>query len=140
MGWSIKKLGGSQRAELPSGRKTFSSTGRGWHPLAYATFEGTIPEGEYGGGTVMLWDEGTWEPLDDPDEGLKKGKLVFILHGKKLKGEWALVRTALKGAKPNWLLIKKNDEYANVVDDAELLDTVSVKTGRSMEEIAKKNS
>ena len=62
------------------------------HPLDYGGFEGTIPKGEYGGGTVMLWDRGTWEPLDDPHEGLKKGKLQFRLHGERLKGGWALVR------------------------------------------------
>ena len=61
------------------------------HPLDYGGFEGTIPEGEYGGGTVMLWDEGTWEPIGDPHEGLEKGDLKFVLHGKRMKGEWVLV-------------------------------------------------
>ena len=62
------------------------------HPLDYGDFEGTIPKGEYGGGTVMLWDEGTWEPVGDPEEGLAKGDLKFILHGERLKGKWVLVR------------------------------------------------
>ena len=62
------------------------------HPLEYGNFEGTIPEGEYGGGTVMLWDRGTWEPHGDVDEALKKGKLNFCLHGERLKGDWVLVR------------------------------------------------
>ena len=62
------------------------------HPLEYGGFEGTIPKGEYGGGTVMLWDRGTWEPLDDPHEGLKEGKLHFRLSGERLKGGWALIR------------------------------------------------
>src|SRR5690554_3897035 len=61
------------------------------HPLDYGDFEGTIPEGEYGGGTVMLWDEGTWEPVGDPRAGLEKGDLKFRLHGKRMKGEWVLV-------------------------------------------------
>src|SRR5215218_10647812 len=60
------------------------------HPIDYASFEGVIPQGEYGGGTVMVWDQGTWEPEVDPDKGLKHGKLRFSLHGQKLKGSWAL--------------------------------------------------
>src|ERR1700744_2995749 len=61
------------------------------HPVSYGSFEGTIPKGQYGGGTVMLWDEGTWEPVGDPHKGLKNGKLVFKLHGERLTGEWTLV-------------------------------------------------
>ena len=63
------------------------------HPLDYGTFEGTIPKGEYGGGTVMLWDRGTWEPIADPVEGFAKGDFKFRLHGEKLEGDWVLVRT-----------------------------------------------
>jgi bifunctional non-homologous end joining protein LigD len=63
------------------------------HPLEYGSFEGVIPEGEYGGGTVMVWDHGTWEPEVDAADGLKNGELKFSLHGKKLRGSWALVRT-----------------------------------------------
>src|SRR4029079_10512339 len=80
------------------------------HPLDYGDFEGTIPEGEYGGGTVMLWDEGTWEPVGDPDEALAKGDFKFILHGERLKGKWVLVRMrprpGEKSKHENWLLIK----------------------------------
>src|SRR5438874_12572921 len=81
------------------------------HPLDYGGFEGTIPKGEYGGGTVMLWDKGTWEPEGDPHEGLKEGKLSFTLKGKRLKGGFTLVRMRKAGggksARENWLLIKQ---------------------------------
>ncbi len=90
------------------------------HPMEYGGFEGTIPKGQYGGGTVMLWDEGTWEPLGDADESLAKGNLKFILHGKKLQGKWVLVRMGGKAAneaKPNWLLIKEHDEYEQAAGD-----------------------
>ena len=91
------------------------------HPLDYGSFEGTIPQGQYGGGTVMLWDHGTWEPIGNPDRDLARGNLTFILHGKRLKGRWHLVR--LRGKRPgdtkreNWLLIKGKDEYADVNGD-----------------------
>ena len=90
------------------------------HPVEYGSFEGVIPEGEYGGGTVMLWDQGTWTPEDpDVDDALQKGELKFELHGKKLRGSWVLVRT--KGGfggskKPQWLLIKHRDEHASTED------------------------
>ena len=106
-----------------------------------ASFEGTIPDSEYGGGTVMLWDTGTWEPQEgvDVDEGLRKGKLAFLLHGERLKGKWALVRLRArnKNDKDNWLLIKELDDY--VRRDGKLIvdrETTSVKSGRTMEEIA----
>ena len=94
------------------------------HPLDYGGFEGTIPKGEYGGGTVMLWDRGTWEPLGDPHEGLKKGTLQFRLHGERLKGGWALVRMPPRGKekRENWLLIKERDEDADEADP--LLDEI----------------
>lgn len=85
------------------------------HPLDYANFEGVIPEGEYGAGTVEIWDKGTFEIAKghpSADESLKDGRLEFVLHGKKLKGIFALVRTKMDGKDDNWLLIKKNDEYA----------------------------
>ncbi len=112
------------------------------HPIEYGGFEGTIPKGQYGGGTVMIWDQGTWEPVTDVDEGLKKGQLKFILHGKKLKGHWALIR--MKGdrfgekGKNNWLLIKEHDEYERTASDPAITDEEpnSVVTGRSMEQIA----
>lgn len=109
------------------------------HPLSYGSFEGIIPEGQYGGGTVMLWDRGTWEPTFDPHAGLKKGHLAFVLHGERLKGAWDLVRMHNREKKENWLLIKKKDKEARSNGAAsDFLDsqTASVKTGRSMEEIA----
>ncbi|MCD8138896.1 MAG: hypothetical protein LUE17_03795 [Planctomycetaceae bacterium] len=106
------------------------------HPLDYRSFEGTIPKGEYGGGSVMIWDVGTWTPLVDVEDGLKEGNLKFSLDGKRLKGKWALIHIKPReGEKDNnWLLIKERDEYENSRDIAEY-DT-SVATGRTMEEIA----
>jgi bifunctional non-homologous end joining protein LigD len=92
------------------------------HPLDYANFEGVIPEGEYGGGTVMVWDTGTWEPdgplSHDPDAALAKGDFKFKLFGKKLHGSWVLVRTRGFGsaADRSWLLIKHRDKYASTRD------------------------
>jgi bifunctional non-homologous end joining protein LigD len=111
------------------------------HPMEYGGFEGTIPKGQYGGGTVMLWDEGTWEPVGDPDAGLAKGNLKFILHGKKLHGKWVLVRMGGRAAreeKPNWLLIKEHDEYERKPDDPSILDEApdSAISGRSLDAIA----
>ncbi|MBI2520931.1 MAG: DNA ligase D [Bdellovibrio sp.] len=81
------------------------------HPLEYASFHGTIPKGEYGAGEVFIWDKGTWVGVGDPRFGLKKGKLEFTLKGKKLKGNFVLIRLAnIKSSKPNWLLMKKADE------------------------------
>ena len=76
------------------------------HPYSYGSFEGTIPEGEYGAGQVLIWDTGTWTPEGDPHAGLKKGHLSFTLHGKYLKGRWNLVRTNLGDQQKNWLLLK----------------------------------
>jgi bifunctional non-homologous end joining protein LigD len=89
------------------------------HPLEYAKFEGIIPEGQYGGGTVMVWDQGTWEPEMDVESGLRNGELKFSLHGKKLHGSWVLVRTKRGPGKtehPAWLLIKHRDRYASPAD------------------------
>jgi bifunctional non-homologous end joining protein LigD len=83
------------------------------HPLSYNGFEGTIPRGQYGAGTVIVWDHGTWEPVVDPHQGLKDGRLVFTLHGHKLLGQWELVRIAKPGDKQEpWLLFKKRDRFA----------------------------
>ena len=83
------------------------------HPLSYASFEGTIPPKQYGAGTVIVWDHGSWEPVGDPHEGMQKGKLLFKLHGEKLAGLWELVRIAKPGDKQDpWLLFKKRDEWA----------------------------
>ncbi len=110
------------------------------HPLQYGDFEGTIPDGQYGGGTVLLWDRGTWEPEGDPHEAYEKGRLTFRLDGEKLKGTWHLVRMAKRPRErqPSWLLIKADDAQARTEDDPDILEEapLSVKTGRSLEEIA----
>ena len=106
------------------------------HPLEYRNFEGTIPKGEYGGGVVMLWDEGYWEPYGDVEEGLREGVLKFVLKGRRLKGKWALVRLKAKAGetKDNWLLLKEKDEYAKTADGISEF-TTSIRTGRTMTEI-----
>lgn len=106
------------------------------HPLEYRNFEGVIPKGEYGGGTVMLWDEGVWEPFEDVENGLKEGSLKIILKGSRLKGKWALVRLKQeKEGKNNWLLIKEKDKYA-LDNDGISKFTTSIRSRRTMEEIA----
>jgi bifunctional non-homologous end joining protein LigD len=109
------------------------------HPLDYGDFEGTIPDSEYGGGTVQLWDRGTWES-DDPDHGFKKGDLKFTLHGDKLHGSWVLVRMKgdrYGGKRTNWLLIKHRDEFAKDGEGESILEEDrSVASGRSMAQIA----
>jgi bifunctional non-homologous end joining protein LigD len=110
------------------------------HPLEYGNFEGTIPKGEYGGGTVLLWDRGTWEPNGDPHEMMRKGDLKFTLHGRKLKGSWVLVRMKTlpeRGDKEEWLLIKHRDEEATETDGQRVLreQPESVASGRSLDEI-----
>jgi bifunctional non-homologous end joining protein LigD len=108
------------------------------HPLDYGDFEGTIPKGQYGGGTVMLWDEGHWEPRGDPEQGLKDGMLKFDLDGNRLKGGFALVRLPKKGKekRENWLLIKEKDRYVARDKDPLKAWTTSVATGRDLDEIA----
>src|SRR5271155_3351970 len=114
------------------------------HPMEYGGFEGIIPKGQYGGGTVMLWDHGTWEPQPghtDVDEGLRTGSLKFIMHGEKMKGKWALIRMGGKFAnerKPNWLLIKEHDDFEQTDQDPPVTDEFpnSVVTKRSIEQIA----
>ncbi len=115
------------------------------HPLDYGDFEGTIPDGQYGGGTVQLWDRGYWIPEGEPHEGLKKGDLKFTLAGERLKGSWVLVRMRwdLKGGsrgssgRTNWLLIKHRDQFAVEGDDDKLLDeATSVASGRTLKEIS----
>src|SRR3954468_9451120 len=109
------------------------------HPLDYGDFEGTIPDDQYGGGSVMLWDRGTWES-DDPDRGFKKGDLKFVLHGDKLHGSWVLVRMKgdrYGGKRTNWLLIKHRDEFVKEGDANDILDEdKSVASGRTMAQIA----
>lgn len=103
------------------------------HPVDYADFEGVIPEGEYGGGTVMVWDYGTYEPenTDDVAAALRKGELKFSLNGKKLKGSWVLVRTRDR----QWLLIKHKDYYTTEEDVTEIAPA-SILTRRTLAEIA----
>ncbi len=109
------------------------------HPLEYGNFEGTIPKGEYGGGTVIVWDKGSWTPLGDPHKGLAKGHLEFELHGKKLGGRWHLIRMAGKPRekRENWLLIKGEDEAARPEGAADILEErpESAKTGRVIDEV-----
>ena len=114
------------------------------HPLDYGGFEGTIPAGEYGGGTVMLWDRGTWEPLEDPHEGLARGELKMRLFGERMKGEWVLVHmkgrdTRRRGGpdRENWLLIKHRDSYARDKDTLTTRFTRSVASGRDFDAIAR---
>jgi len=112
------------------------------HPLDYGDFEGTIPKGQYGGGTVMLWDRGFWAPLGDesPEEQLRKGELKFVLAGEKLKGSWVLVKMKgdrFGGKRNNWLLIKHKDEGAHAGDSDKILSLDrSVASNRTMEQIA----
>lgn len=109
------------------------------HPVEYGKFEGTIPKGEYGGGTVMLWDRGYWRANQDVDEGLEKGKLSFWLDGERLQGNWALVRLRKRSSKDkdNWLLIKEIDEHVRKTGKPVTEREVkSVTTGRTMAEIA----
>ncbi|MDO7841907.1 DNA ligase D [Sphingomonas immobilis] len=110
------------------------------HPLDYARFEGTIPKGEYGGGTVMLWDNGTWEsiPGKDPRQTLPEGHLHVILHGRRMRGEWILFRLKPRGKEKaeNWILRKVNDAFAGGSDDLVGIHLTSVDTDRTMDEIA----
>jgi bifunctional non-homologous end joining protein LigD len=110
------------------------------HPLAYGDFEGTIPKGEYGGGTVIVWDRGTWKPLGDARKAYAKGHLEFELDGEKLHGRWHLVRMHGKPGekRENWLLIKGDDEFAAVDGKDDLLEErpESVKTGREIADVA----
>jgi len=115
------------------------------HPIEYNAFEGTIPKGEYGGGTVMIWDRGTYEydgdddvePVDGLREGYARGDFKFVLHGKRLKGSWVLVRTRRGDPKrAQWLLIKHRDEYAEPGSEVVEEYLASAATGRTMDEIA----
>lgn len=114
------------------------------HPLEYGKFEGTIPKGQYGGGTVQLWDRGTWKPKsDNPQQDLAKGALKFELVGKRMHGAWALIRmrddprTRTSQPRHNWLLIKERDEAARPGDPEALSsEDTSVATGRTLDEIA----
>jgi bifunctional non-homologous end joining protein LigD len=118
------------------------------HPMEYGGFEGIIPQGQYGGGTVMVWDQGTWSPqpgYEGVNDGLKNGTLKFTMHGKKMKGNWTLVRMNARpgsrwgnSTKPNWLLIKEHDEFERTKDDPAITDEApnSAVTGRTLDQIA----
>jgi len=114
------------------------------HPIEYNTFEGTIPKGQYGGGTVMLWDRGTYEAedgggVDALREGFERGDLKFVLHGKRLEGGWVLVRMRRgESGRAQWLLIKHRDETADASYDVTAEVTTSVASGRTMDEIAER--
>ncbi len=118
------------------------------HPIEYNAFEGTIPKGEYGGGTVMLWDKGTYtyggsdpDPLEGLRRGFQKGDFKFVLQGKRLQGSWVLVRTRRDAKnRAQWLLIKHRDEYAVPGSDVTKEHQTSVVSGRTMEEIAQGRS
>jgi len=115
------------------------------HPIEYNRFEGTIPEGEYGGGTVMLWDRGTYEPEagggeDALREGYRRGDLKILMHGKRMQGGWVLVRMRRDdGGRAQWLLIKHRDDFADPDFDVTSEVNTSVATGRTMEEIASRS-
>jgi bifunctional non-homologous end joining protein LigD len=104
------------------------------HPVEYATFEGIIPQGQYGGGTVMVWDRGNYHVYgEDPPKALHEGRLHLVLDGEKAKGEWALIRTRMDAGKPQWLLLKSGESIRPILKKR---DDQSVKTGRTMTQIA----
>ena len=109
------------------------------HPLQYLDFEGNIPEGEYGGGAMIVWDRGHWEPVGDADKGLAKGHLELVLHGQRLKGRWHLVRMRPRPGekKEQWLLIKSDDEFARQPGEPDITEeATSFLSGRTTEELA----
>ncbi|AUX29908.1 uncharacterized protein SOCE836_020020 [Sorangium cellulosum] len=110
------------------------------HPLEYGDFEGIIPRGQYGGGTVLLWDRGTWVPLENPHKGYHAGKLKFLLRGEKLRGGFTLVKTRGRDDDEgrSWLLIKENDAEARATEEYSVVDArpESVASGRQLDEIA----
>src|SRR5712671_6029254 len=113
------------------------------HPVDYGSFEGTIPKGQYGGGSVLLWDRGTWSPIGDAREGLRRGNLKFELHGKKLQGAWALIRIRGRGeeeAKKNWLLIKEREPGTRASRPGDILTErpESVRSGKTIEQVGGK--
>lgn len=104
------------------------------HPLEYASFEGVIPKGNYGAGAMIVWDRGTWVPVEDPGEGMKKGKLLFDLNGYKLRGRWTLVRTKA-GAGKHWLLIKERDAYEDAAGSTGDYPDDSILSGLTVDEL-----
>jgi bifunctional non-homologous end joining protein LigD len=119
------------------------------HPIEYGTFEGTIPEGQYGGGTVQLWDRGTWtSQTGDPESDIKRGSLKIAMDGERMQGKWALIRmrdreeSTGRQVRHNWLLIKEIDDEAKrgKAGDALTKEVTSVKTGRTLDQIAAKST
>jgi bifunctional non-homologous end joining protein LigD len=110
------------------------------HPLDYLSFEGVIPVGQYGGGTMIVWDEGRWSPEGDPRKAYAEGRLTFTLDGHRLKGRWHLVRTRQKAraTKEQWLLLKSDDQHARAAGAPEIVEveTTSVRSGRTIEDVA----
>ena len=111
------------------------------HPISYNTFEGTIPKGQYGGGTVMLWDRGVYDATDGGGaaslrRGYAKGKLELTLVGERLKGSFTMIRTRGDGERAQWLLMKRTDDWADADRDIVSEITTSVDSGRTMEQIA----
>lgn len=109
------------------------------HPVEYKDFEGVIPAGEYGAGTVMIWDFGTYESSsgEDLSKGLDKGEIKFRLYGQKLRGGFALIRTKYQSNRENWLLIKEKDEYARENSDITREQPNSARSGKSLEQITR---
>lgn len=105
------------------------------HPIDYRDFEGTIPEGQYGAGAVIVWDRGTWSPVGDPHDGLERGRLEIELEGEKLHGRFLLVRTKRDESKPSWLLMKRTDPWARSDGDVVAERPESLLTGRTIEEV-----
>lgn len=106
------------------------------HPLEYANFEGTIPEGEYGAGEVIVWDRGRWIPDGDPHESLKKGNLEFELQGERLSGHWRLLQIRGREGDKNWLLMKRRDAAERAGEEITDVETASIVSGRTLDDIA----
>ena len=129
LSWAVPKGPSPNQADKRLAMKTED------HPLEYAEFEGVIPEGEYGAGSMIVWDRGTWTALEDPHEGLEKGKLLFELHGHKLLGAWTLVKT--RQEENSWLLIKERDAYLDPEGGTESYPADSIYSGLTVEEFAR---
>ena len=111
------------------------------HPLDYADFEGLIPKGEYGGGTVILWEYATYSPANgDPDRSFRKGEIKFVAHGERMRGGWVLVRMNTKEKRENWLLIKERDDFAEDDDSLTRRFTKSISSDRSRKQIERRES
>ncbi|WGJ13129.1 DNA polymerase ligase N-terminal domain-containing protein [Methylocapsa sp. D3K7] len=135
----LKSWGVTKGPSLTVGEKRLSVRTED-HPIEYLTFEGNIPKGQYGGGSMIVWDRGHWEPEGDPQRGLAKGHLAFTLDGARLKGRWHLVRIRPKSGEKTepWLLMKSDDAFARGTDIGEIIDeeTTSQLSGRTNEELA----